>query len=71
MPRLRQLVKKVLKECFKCRRFRAKPLARPPVGNVSRDRTEGNRPFQVVGVNYEISSIRENTRESVCNVFHV
>ena len=43
---------KVLKECFKYRRFRAKPVARPPVGNLPRDRTEGNRPFQVVGVDF-------------------
>ena len=52
VPRLRQLVKKVIKECFKCRRFQAKPVARPPVGNLPRDRTEGNRPFQVVGVDF-------------------
>ena len=50
VPRLRQLLKKVIKECFKCRRFQAKPVARPPVGNLPRDRTDGNRPFQVVGV---------------------
>ena len=52
VPRLRRLVKKVIKECFKCRRFRAKPVARPPMGNLPRDRTEGNRPFQVVGVDF-------------------
>ena len=52
VPRQRQLVKKVLNECFKCRRFRAKPIARPPVGNLPRDRTEGTRPFQVVGVDF-------------------
>ena len=52
VPRLRQLVKKVIKECFKCRRFQARPVARPPVGNLPRDRTEGNRPFQVVGVDF-------------------
>ena len=52
VPRLRRLVKKVIKECFKCRRFQAKPVARPPMGNLPRDRTVGNRPFQVVGVDF-------------------
>ena len=27
-------------------------VTRPPVGNLPRDRTQGNRPFQVVGVDF-------------------
>ena len=54
VPRLRQLVKKVMKKCFGCRRFHAKRVARPPVGNLPRDRTQGNRPFQVVGVDFAV-----------------
>ena len=52
VPWLRRLVKKVIKECFKRRPFQAKPVARPPMGNLPRDRTEGSRPFQVVGVDF-------------------
>ena len=44
------MVKKAIKGCYGCRRFRVKPDGRPPPGNLPVDRTEGNRPFQVVGV---------------------
>lgn len=52
VPRLRQLVKKTIKGCHGCRRFHAKPVSKPPPGNLPVDRTEGDRPFQVVDVDY-------------------
>ena len=52
VPRLRQLVKKTIKRCHGCRRFHAKPVSEPPPGNLPVDRTEGDRPFQVVGVDF-------------------
>jgi hypothetical protein len=52
VARLRQLVKKVMKKCFGCRRFHAKRFARPPVGILPVDRTQGNRLFQVVGMDF-------------------
>ena len=52
VPRLRQLARKVIKNCFGCRRFQAKALEQPPPGLLPRERTEGNRPFQAVGVDF-------------------
>ena len=52
IPRLRQLAKKVITRCNGCKRFQARAFASPPEGNLPIDRTEGSRPFQVVGVDY-------------------
>jgi hypothetical protein len=52
VPKLRQFVKKTVKGCHGCRRFHAKPVSKPPPGNLPVDRTEGDRPFQVVGVDF-------------------
>ena len=52
IPRLRKLVKRVIKQCYGCKRFQITAFANPPQGNLLRDRTEGNSPFQVVGVDY-------------------
>ena len=52
IPRLRKLVKRVIKQCYGCKRFQIAAFANPPQGNLPRDRTEGNSPFQVVGVDY-------------------
>ena len=50
--RLRKLVKGVIKQCYGCKLFQITAFANPPQGNLPRDRTEGNSPFQVVGVDY-------------------
>ena len=50
IPRLRQLTKRIRNGCNGCKRFQATAFAKPPTGNLPRDRTEGTRPFQVVGV---------------------
>ena len=50
--RLRKLVKRVIKQCYGCKRFQITTFANPSQGNLPRDRTEGNSPFQVVGVDY-------------------
>ena len=52
VPRLRRLTKRVIKRCHGCRRFQVRAAARAPPGNLPRDRTEGSRPFQVVGVDF-------------------
>ena len=52
VPRLRRLVKRIVKGCPGCKRFQATALAAPPPGLLPRDRTEGSYPFQVVGVDY-------------------
>lgn len=52
IPRLRQLTKKVRRNCNGCKRFQVTPFPRPPTGNLPKDRTTGTRPFQVIGVDY-------------------
>ncbi|XP_044179547.1 uncharacterized protein LOC122961023 [Acropora millepora] len=52
IPRLRRLVKRVVKKCPGCKRFQAVALAAPPPGLLSQDRTEGSYPFEVVGVDF-------------------
>ena len=52
IPRLRRLARKVIKKCYGCRRFQAKALKQPVPGLHPRDRTEGNRPFQTIGVDF-------------------
>ena len=52
IPRLRQLVLKVIKKCYGCRRFQAKALQQPPPGMLPLERTVGNHPFQAIGVDF-------------------
>ena len=52
VPRLRRLVRKVIKSCNGCYRFRAKAYATPPPGKLPVDRTEGSEAFEVVGVDF-------------------
>ena len=41
-----------MKNCHGCRRFQAQAFWSPPLGNLPKDRTERQTPFQVVGVDY-------------------
>ena len=50
VPRLGRMTKKVTKSCHACKRFHARPYNPPNPGFLSKTRTEGNRPFEVVGV---------------------
>ena len=52
VPRLPKLVKSILKSCRGCERFRAIPAQSPPPGLLPRERTEGNTPFNVIGVDF-------------------
>ena len=52
VPRLRKLDKRITRACYGCRRFRVKAYSSPPPGNLPRERTEGENPFQVIGVDY-------------------
>ena len=42
----------IVKSCHRCRRFRVQAYTSPPPGNLLRDRTEGQTPFQVIGVEF-------------------
>ena len=66
VPRLRQLVKKTIKGCLGCRRFHAKPVSKPPSGNLLVDRTEGDRPFKVVGVDFAVPIKSRITKKTLC-----
>ena len=52
VPRPRKLAKQTICACHGCKRFQAKAAANPPPGNLPVDRTQGSRPFQVIGVDY-------------------
>ena len=52
IPRLRRLTKKVIRNCFGCKRFQATAFQNPPPENLPVERTTGSVPFQVVGVDY-------------------
>ena len=52
VPRLRRSTKRVVKNCYECRRFQVHVFSSPPQGNLPKDTTEGQTPFQVVGVDY-------------------
>ena len=52
VPRLRKLAKQTIRACHGCKRFQARAAANPPPGNLPVDRTQGSRPFQVIGVDY-------------------
>ena len=52
IPQLRKIAKRVRDRCHGCKRSRAVPLGKPPVANLPLERTEGSRPFEVVGLDY-------------------
>ena len=52
VPRLRKLTKGVLRNCWGCKRFQAVAAPRPLAGPLPRDRTEGDNPFSVIGVDF-------------------
>lgn len=52
IPRLRKLVKQVRRRCCGCKRFQAIAYTSPPPGQLPITRTEGETPYQVVGVDF-------------------
>ena len=52
VPKLRQLVKTVMKDCWGCKRFQVAALAAPPPGLLPNSRTEGDTAFDVIGVDF-------------------
>ena len=52
VPRLRKLANRTIRACHGCNRFQAKAAANLSPGNLPVDRTQGSRPFQVIGVDY-------------------
>ena len=52
VPKLRQLSKQIIRKCYGCKRFQARAFANPPTGNLPKERTEGEVPFQVIGIDF-------------------
>ena len=53
IPRLRRLVKRVIKDCHRCKRFHAIAYASPPPpANLPTAKTEGSTAYQIIGVDY-------------------
>ena len=52
VPKLRQLTKKIVRACFGCKRFHTMALKEPPQSSLPTERTVGERPFQVIGLDY-------------------
>ena len=52
VPCLRKVTKRVLRNCWDCKRFQAVAAPRPPAGPLPRDRTEGAIPINVIGVDF-------------------
>ena len=51
-PKLRQLVKRIVRSCYWCKCFGASALLYPSPSNLPKDRTEGSIAFQVVNTNF-------------------
>ena len=52
IPHLRRMSKGVIHRCHGCKRFHAIAFAKPKEANLPKDRTQGQRPFQVIGVDF-------------------
>ena len=52
VPRLRRLAKKIVKECWGCKRFQATAVNSQPPGYLPKERTEGTIPFNVIGADF-------------------
>ena len=52
VPHLCKLTKRVLRNCWGCKRFQAVAAPRPPAGPLPRDRTKGDNPFSIIGVDF-------------------
>ena len=52
VPRLRQLTKRVRSCCYGCKRHQVTPLRAPKPADLPTERTVGDRPFQVIGLDF-------------------
>ena len=52
IPRLLQLTKRIRSKCYGCKQLCAKPLNTPKPADLPSDRTDGDHPFQVIGLDF-------------------
>ena len=52
IPVLRQIVRKIVKKCYGCKRYHTKPYVTPVQGQLPKDRTTQDLPFKIIGLDY-------------------
>ena len=52
VPRLRRLIKKLIRGCYGCKKLQVAAFSNPPRASLPTDRTEGSVPFKVLGVDF-------------------
>ena len=52
IPTLRQLVKRIIKRCYGCKRFNISHYPKLSQGLIAIDRTKQDLPFSVIGTDY-------------------
>ena len=52
IPKIRQLTKRIIRNCYGCKRYHIKPYDTPPSGQLTKDRATGIRAFQVIGLDF-------------------
>ena len=52
IPTLRQLVKRIIKRCYGCKRFNISHYPKTSQGLIPTDRTKQDLPFSVIGTDY-------------------
>ena len=50
VPSLKRLTKRVIRACYRCKKFQVSAFANPPTASLPTDRTVGSVPFEVLGV---------------------
>ena len=53
IPKLRQLTKIIIMDCYGCKRYHIKPYQTPLLGQLTKARTLGIRTFQVIDLDFE------------------
>ncbi len=52
--------------CHGCKRFQASSIPAPPVGNLPKERSDGNIPFDVIGLDFAGPIIYKGKRRQDC-----
>ena len=52
ISKLRQLTKRIIKDCYGCKRYHIKPYEALPPGQLIKARLLGIRAFQVIGLDF-------------------
>ena len=69
VPTLKQLVKRVLRICYRCKKFDVKSYTVPQKGLLPADRTNLNLPFKTIGTDYAGSFLCKSEWKEERNVY--